>query len=96
MAGQVHVRRAVDLPLRPRVPKEEEVPEDPKERKKFEEETKRQQEKDKKLREHNLADSCDPLCQVIIGNSSGAFPDMHHPASQLHPGCPCIAHSDNM
>ena len=79
-AGQVHVRRAVDLPLRPRVPKEEEVPEDPKERKKFEEETKKQQEKDKKLREHNLSDSCDPLCQVIIGNSSGAFP-RHAPSS---------------
>ena len=64
----------MDLPLRPRVPKLEEVPEDETEREKFEKETREQQEKDKSLREHNLADSCDPLCQVIIGNSSGEPP----------------------
>ena len=64
----------MNLPLRPRVPKHEEVPEDEKEREKFEKETEEQQDKDKALREHNLADSCDPLCQVIIGNSSGGLP----------------------
>ena len=87
ICGQVHVRRAVDLPMRPRKPKAEEEPEDEKERQKFQEETKRQQEEDKKLREHNLADSCDPLCQVIIGNSSGPTDNegrLHAPERLMH------------
>ena len=42
-ALQVHVRRGVDLPLRPRKPKEEEEPEDEKEKQKFQAEAKEQQ-----------------------------------------------------
>ena len=80
----MHVRRAVDLPLRPRRPKAEEEPEDEKEKHKFHEETRQQQEKDKELREHNLADSCDPLCQVIIGHSSGMSGSQWHECVHVH------------